>query len=62
MLSDLNMTNSKKNTELKETLSPPLGRHDALSLFIRLQSQGYMPWMVEENTGHYRVSHNELRA
>ena len=55
-------TTTCRDTDSKEISSPPLGRHQALSLFMRLQGQGYLPYMVEENTGQYRVSHNEFQA
>jgi hypothetical protein len=42
----------------QEASSPPLGRHEALALFMRLQRQGYAPYMIEEHTGQYRVSHD----
>ncbi|MGE5469165.1 MAG: hypothetical protein ACM3X0_00070 [Bacteroidota bacterium] len=39
----------------EEVVSPPMGRHDALALFLQLQRQGCFPYMLEERGGVYRV-------
>lgn len=38
-----------------ETSGMLLGKSEALALFFRLQSSGYLPCMVEEESGRYRV-------
>ena len=43
----------------KAAHSPLLNRHEALTLFLHLQRQGYEPYMTEDYAGQYRVSHDK---
>lgn len=52
-------TRAHRETSSKEAYDTPLTRHEALSLFIRLQRQGYEPYMTEDENGQYRVSHDQ---
>jgi hypothetical protein len=36
----------------------PLPKNEALSLYFSLQTKGLMPYMIEENSGEFRVGYS----
>lgn len=53
---------SEQDAEAGEADGRLLAKSEALALFFRLQSRGYLPCMVEEDQGRYRVFVGERRA
>ena len=49
------MDNSLDNS----VISPPIGLHEALNLFILHQIHGYAPFMFEQDDGTYIVHRGE---
>lgn len=45
----------RHETDIGDGSSALLGKSEALALFFRLQSRGYLPCMVEEGHDQYRV-------